>query len=385
MGTTEQRLRLIGVSVADVEDWRQPEPAGKWSRFFGALADHGLDDVVTPRLGRSAELINLAISLRLGKGRWLARAGFNLRRVRKLDAALDHALRARGSGHDLIVLHQTLCAPVRSELPFVVYTDNTMALTQRLRPQYARLSERDARRWQDFERSVCQRASAVFTCSEFARASVVEDYGCGPDRVVAVGAGANLVMSSPPDRSNARPSALFVGVQFERKGGRTLLQAWPAVRRQVPEAELVIAGPRQDPVSDGLDGVRWVGRVDRAELMRLYERATVFVMPSEFEPWGLVFTEAMGAALPCIGANCCAMPEIIENGVSGLLVAPGNAGDLATALIDLLRDSSRAAQMGRAGHARATKDLTWEAVARRLTSHLTNQQSRTSRNPWASR
>lgn len=371
MATTEQRLRLIGVSVADVEDWRQPEPAGKWSRFFGALADHGLSEVVTPRLGRRAELLNLAMSVRLDKDRWLARAGFNLRRVRRLDAVLDHELRARGNGQELIVLHQTLCAPLRSEIPFVVYTDNTMALTQRLRPQYARLSERDARRWQEFERAVCQRACRVFTCSEFARASIVEDYGCAPDRVVAVGAGANLVMGSPPDRSTAGPSALFVGVQFERKGGRTLLQAWPAVRRQVPDAELVIAGPRQDPVGGGTDGVRWVGRVDRAELMRLYERATVFVMPSEFEPWGLVFAEAMGAALPCIGANCCAMPEIIENGVSGLLVAPGDAGDLAAALIDLLRDSPRATEMGRAGYNRVTTDLTWEAVAGRLTSHLT--------------
>ncbi len=372
MGAPDRRLRLIGVSVADVDDWRQDDPAGKWSRCFGALSRHGLDDVVSPRLGRRDEWLNLAASFRPSKDAWLARAGFNLRRLRKLNAALDRELDRRRGEYDLIVQHQTLCAPRATNTPFVIYTDNTMALTQRLRPGYAPLSRRDAQRWQEFERSVCRRALTVFTCSEFARSSVIRDYGCAPERVATVGAGANMLMQSPPDRSRARPSALFAGVQFERKGGRTLLEAWPAVRRRVSNAELVIAGPRRNPAGRPQDGVRWVGRVGRAELGRLYTDATVFVMPSEFEPWGLVFAEAMGAGLPCIGANCCAMPEIIQDEVSGRLVTPGNAQELAMALVQLLGDSSQAAEMGRAGHRRATTELTWPAVADRIAGHLTS-------------
>jgi glycosyltransferase involved in cell wall biosynthesis len=358
------------VSVADLGDWRQREPVGKWSRFFGALSHHGLDDVVTPRLGRGDEWLNLAASIRPSKGAWLARAGFNLRHLRKLNSALARELDARRGTYDLIVQLQTLCAPTAADERFVIYTDNTMALTQRLCPSYAPLSSRDARRWEDFERSVFHRARTVFTFSEFTRRSVIQDYGRAPDDVVAVGAGANLVLTPPPDRSGARPSALFVGVQFERKGGRILLDAWPTVRERVPEAELVIAGPREDPIPGSLDGVRWVGRVDRAEVARLYSEATVFVMPSVFEPWGFVFAEAMGAGLPCIGSACCAMPEIIDDGVSGRLVSPGDPAELAGALIELLGDPPRAAAMGAAGHRRVTEELTWAAVTARLRTHL---------------
>jgi glycosyltransferase involved in cell wall biosynthesis len=361
--------RLLGVSVADVEDWRQPEPASKWSRFFGALSAHGLNDVVLPRLSRTAEWLNLAASFRPGKDPWLARAGFNLRHLRKVNAALGAELESRRGSYDLIVQLQTLCAPPR-DVPFVVYTDNTMALTQRLWPTYAPLSSRDAQRWEGFERSVFHRARTVFTFSEFARRSVIDDYGRDAADVVAVGAGANLLLTSAPDRSRLKPSALFVGMQFERKGGSTLLEAWPAVRARVPDAELVIAGPREDPGAEKMDGVRWVGRVGRAEVERLYMNATVFVMPSTFEPWGFVFAEAMGAGLPCIGTDCCAMPEIIEDGVSGRVVAPGDPGALTEALVELLGDSAQASAMGRAGHRRVMAELTWPAVAARLAGHL---------------
>ena len=367
---SERRPRLLGVSVAEVDDWRQRDPASKWSRFFGALSAHGLTDVVSPRLSRGDEWLNLAGAFRPRKDAWLARAGFNLRHLRKLNAALEHDLETRRGSYDFIVQLQTLCAPTAPDAEFVVYTDNTMALTQRLCPAYAPLSSRDARRWQDFERSVFHRAMTVFTFSEFARQSVIQDYGRGPSDVVAVGAGANLLLASAPDRSQGRPSALFVGVQFARKGGPTLLQAWPAVRARVPDAELVIAGPREDPVGRKLDGVRWVGRVDRGEVARLYANASVFVMPSRFEPWGFVFAEAMGAGLPCIGASCCAMPEIIEDGVSGRLVTPGDPESLAEALVELLGDPARAAAMGAAGHRRVKADLTWPAVAARLASRL---------------
>ena len=65
----------------------------------------------------------------------------------------------------------------------------------------------------------------------------------------------------------------------------------------------------------------WAGRIDRDALAELYRRATVFVLPSLFDAWGHVFVEAMGYGLPCIGTDCCAMPELIEDGISGRLVA----------------------------------------------------------------
>ena len=114
----------------------------------------------------------------------------------------------------------------------------------------------------------------------------------------------------------------------------------------------------------------WLGRLSRAELAKQYAAATVFVLPSMFDAWGHVFVEAMGNGLPCIGTDCCAMPEIIEPDVSGLLVARGEHEPLAAALIDLLTDPDRAARMGRKGHARALERFTWSGVAARVADHL---------------
>jgi glycosyltransferase involved in cell wall biosynthesis len=89
-------------------------------------------------------------------------------------------------------------------------------------------------------------------------------------------------------------------------------------------------------------------------------------MPSRYEPWGFVFHEAMGHARPCIGARACAMPEIIDDGRTGLLVEPGDVTGLAGALATLLADPDRAAAMGRAAHDEVHERHRWTDVADRI-------------------
>lgn len=366
-------VRILGVALPDVGDWRQPQPAGKWSQFFGALGERGsLVDVVRPHLSTRQEYLNLARSIRPGRAAWLARAGFNRRHLAGLNADLERELLRRAGTYDAIVQLQTLCTPRSTSIttPYAIYTDNTMALTQRHYPPYAPLPGSMLRQWLAFEAEVCRDAEAVFTFSEFARRSVIDDYDCPPDRVLAVGAGANQLSTSPDQNPSRQPRALFVGHDFERKGGRVLLEAWPLVRQAVPTAELVIAGPSRDPAPGLGAGVSWLGRLDRDELAGQYSAASVFVLPSLFEPWGHVFVEAMGYGLPCIGSDCCAMPEIIEDAVTGLLVPPGAAEPLAAALIDLLGDPSKAAGLGRSGQHRVLERFTWTGVADRVLGHL---------------
>jgi glycosyltransferase involved in cell wall biosynthesis len=222
----------------------------------------------------------------------------------------------------------------------------------------------------EYEAAICRSATAVFTYSEFARASIIEDYGCPPDRVAAVGAGANQLVADVHDKEYTQPRAMFVGMDFTCKGGHVLLDAWPAVRDRVPEAELVIAGPRGRPPRRLPEGIRWVGWVDRAALAELYQSASVFVMPSLFEAWGHSFIEAMGYGLPCIGTSCCAMPEIIDDGVTGRLVPRFEPEPLAHALTELLTDSAKAAAMGRAAHARVMREYRWHNVVDRVMAHL---------------
>jgi len=366
-------LRVQGVSLPDVSDYRAPLPAGKWSQFFGALSKRvSLVGISRPELSGTDHYLSLARSFRPRKAPWLARAGFNLENVTKLNAMLERDLAGRRGSFDLIVQLQTLCSP-RSptvEEPYVVYTDNTMALTQRLYRPSAPLSRSATAAWEMFEAEVCHGAETVFTFSEFARRSMIEDYGCRPERVAAIGAGANQLLDSVQGRNYGGRRALFVGSPFERKGGRTLMKAWRMVHERVSDAELILVGPGRDPAPGFGRGVSWRGRVDRTELARLYRSATVFVLPSLFEPWGHVFVEAMGYGLPCIGSDCCAMPELIDDGVSGRLVARGEQDPLADALTELLTDPDKAGRMGRAGHARVLERMTWDHVVDRLLSRL---------------
>jgi len=117
-------------------------------------------------------------------------------------------------------------------------------------------------------------------------------------------------------------------------------------------------------------GVSWVGWVDRAALARLYEEASVFVLPSIFDPCPNVFREAMGYGVPCIGSACCAIPGIIEDGVTGLVVPVRDPERLATALIELLSQPGRSAQMGRDAHASLLRGNRWSDVAERIAAHL---------------
>jgi glycosyltransferase involved in cell wall biosynthesis len=363
----------MGVSVPDVSDWREPVPQGQWSMFFGALAQRfELVDIVHPELSGMERYLNLARTFQPSKSRWQASAGFNRSLAIKRTKAVERGLSQYQGSYDLILQLQTLCAPGfdRGEIPYAIYTDNTMALTQRIYPAWVPLPVAASAWWLQYEAEICRSATAVFTYSEFARRSVIDDYGCSPDSVVAVGAGANQMLATVGEKDYATPQALFVGIDFERKGGSVLLEAWPLVRERVPNAELIVAGPAQAPKTGLPAGISWIGWVDRTSLASLYRSASVFVLPSLFEPWGHVLLEAMGHGLPCIGTSCCAMPEIIDEGVTGLLVAPHEAEPLADALVELLTNPDRAAAMGRAAHAHVLQGNRWSDVIDRVAAHL---------------
>jgi glycosyltransferase involved in cell wall biosynthesis len=364
--TSGDALRALRVVVAC-----QRDHTGRRSKLIEEL-DRRVDlvGVVHPDISPRERGCNYARAFHPSLARWKAGAGFNRTIARTQTDSVRRSLR-RQRDHDLVVQFQTLWAPPGGDAcaPYAIFTDNTMALTQRLHPQWAPLSRRAADWWQDYEAEIFRGAAAVFTYSEFTRRSVVEDYGCSPADVLATGAGANQLMGAPRGGHAAVPRALFVGFEFERKGGSVLLAAWPEVRARLPAAELVIAGAPRRHVRKLPAGVSWTGPVDRERLSELYRDASVFVLPSLFEPWGHVFVEAMGHALPCIGTSCCAMPEIIEDEVTGKLVTPGDPQALADALVELLADPARTARMGRAAFAGVDRGRRWSDVADRLLGH----------------
>ena len=361
-------MKVLGVSPWNVAGWRDPAGSNKWAPYFRALGEH-MEVVEVLRAPRTtASLVRRSVR-RATRRRVSLGTPWNPQGFETRSRLLERELAKREGRYDLVFQLQTLHGPGTRPRPYTICTDNTHALLMRLSPAGRGVPRERAAQWQAHEAEVARNARYVFTWSEFARGSFIEDYGCDPDRVVVCGAGANLVLDDVPDRSALPPLAVFVGYDFERKGGRELLAAWADVERRVPGARLAIAGPR-DPRPSTAKNVSWMGPTDRAALAALYREATVFVLPSLFEPLGLVFLEAMGNALPVVASDCCAMPELVGHEETGLLVPPEDVGALADALVALLADPQRAATMGRAGHAAVLERHMWSHVGRRMAEPL---------------
>lgn len=228
-----------------------------------------------------------------------------------------------------------------------------------------------------FERGLYERSRMLFTMSRFIADSFMRSYGLPASKLEPVGAGSNLPLADPQfTRTNWTPEILFVGFDFVRKGGPTLLAAFQHVRRALPDATLTIVGPKT--IGTVPPGVNFVGRISRGdaqggnELLTLFRRAAVFAMPSQVEPFGFVFLEAMSQKLPCIGADAFAMPEIIEHGSTGYVVAVGDSRALADRLIEILGDAEASRQMGERGYARAVERYTWDGTAARITERISD-------------
>jgi glycosyltransferase involved in cell wall biosynthesis len=254
--------------------------------------------------------------------------------------------------------------------PYTLFVDQTRLMAERGWPDWLPFAGHERPRLLDLERAMYQEAFHVFTMGEPGRASLISDYDVAPGRVTVVGGGVcfrSLPVATGPARER---SILFVGREFERKGGDVLLAAFRTVREQMPDAVLHIVGsssPGRAP------GVVTHGRIsDRGHMARLYAGARVFCLPSHYEPFGLVLTEAMAHGVPCVGTSVQSIPEILGHGQAGLLVPPGAPEPLADALLRLLGDDALARRVGLAGRRWIEENFTWDRVAERMAPVLSS-------------
>jgi len=158
------------------------------------------------------------------------------------------------------------------------------------------------------------------------------------------------------------------------KGADTLINALPRVLKTAPDTSLVLVGdgddrPRLEHLARNLgvsERVHFLYGLSPAQLFACYANCDVFALPSKGEGFGLVFLEAMACAKPVVGGAHGGIPDIVEDGVTGLLVPHGDAERLAQALETLLNHPNEAAEMGARGRERVQKDYTFEEFQSRL-------------------
>lgn len=173
----------------------------------------------------------------------------------------------------------------------------------------------------------------------------------------------------------------FAGRIARGKGVDLLLRAFATIRRSAPDTHLVIAGEdfgeRKEFASLaralGCDRrVTWLGHVSRETLLAGYQHATVFLFPSRYEAFGIAALEAQAAGCPVVATNTAALPFVVEDGVTGLLVRPEDPDDLAAKTVHLLEIPGRARQLGEAGQDRARRAFTWEQSLTKLRTLYTD-------------
>ncbi|WP_045226404.1 glycosyltransferase family 4 protein [Methyloterricola oryzae] len=223
--------------------------------------------------------------------------------------------------------------------------------------------------WIDLERSVYHNADKVFTRSSNVSRSVIEQYGCPPNQVACVYAGSNATTTRPDDHQPdySKGNILFVGLDWERKGGPTLLQAFRKVLEKRPDASLTLVGctPEVD-----IPQCKVVGRVPLEDVNRYYREASIFCMPTHLEPFGIVFVEALTYKLPIVATTIGALPDIVADGVNGYLLEPGDSEGIASRLLELLEDPDKCRRFGEKGFELACDRYDWQRVGERMREHI---------------
>lgn len=253
-------------------------------------------------------------------------------------------------------------------VPHFIYTDHTH-LSNLNYPDFDRSTLR-SKAWLALERTIYEDATTVFTRSSNVTADLTRFYGIAPDKIECVYAGSNVDVLEPGVPNNADYSnqrILFVGIDWERKGGPQLIEAFRKVLMQYPNAHLTIAGA--NPAVD-LPNCTVLGRLSTEQLSRHYSEASIFCLPTRREPFGTAFVEAMMHRLPIVGTRVGAVPEMVEDGVNGYLVEPGESASLAQVLCRLLADPAHCRALGQRGYERAIARYTWPRTGERIRARI---------------
>lgn len=265
---------------------------------------------------------------------------------------------------DIVQSMHPLLMPARRAAPFITIHD----LHFLDRPDQTRAEIR--RDYASLVRQHASRAAGIVVPSEYTRGLVASRLDVPPGRIVVCSPG------PPAWTARAEPAPggpiLFIGTIEPRKNVEGLLRAYAAlVRRRPASPPLILAGRSLTPVDirqpvDGvpLEGrVRRLGYVDDATREALYREASMLVMPSFDEGFGLPVLEAMAAGVPVVASRRGSLPEVL--GGAGLLVEPDDPEGMASAMARVLDDDDARARMRSAGLARSAA-YSWDAAAGRL-------------------
>nr|WP_041831484.1 glycosyltransferase family 4 protein [Actinoplanes missouriensis] len=292
----------------------------------------------------------------------LTRAALRASRTERYDVV--HA-------HDWLVAHAAVTLRDHLDVPLVA----TVHATESGRHQ-GWLPAPANRAIDGIERWLCAEAVRVIVCSAYMKREVIRLFDVPPSRAEVVFNGVDAL------RWRARPRAVeaararyagdgplisFAGRLVYEKGVQHLMAAVPMLRERHPGLRVVIAGdgPYRKDLEDlaGSLGVSFAGFLGGHELTALMGASDCYVVPSIYEPFGMVALEAAAAGTPVAVAGTGGLAEIVEHGVTGVTFAPGDPAALAEAVGAVLADRDYARSLALRARSRVREDFSWQTIA----------------------
>jgi glycosyltransferase involved in cell wall biosynthesis len=295
-----------------------------------------------------------------------------LRRYRSLPATARYDVVHDNQSLGTALLELEAMVPIVGTIHHPITVDRRIAI--RSAPSFLR--RLGLRRWYSFipmQKRVARQLAHVITVSDVAAADIQKEFDIERRRLHVVPCGVDLDVFRPLDNVLRQENRLITTVSgnVPLKGFYFLLEALAAVRRERPSVTLTVVGSDGNPETirrlrslDLNDAVRFTGWVTTEQLVELYAEATVAVVPSLYEGFGLPAAEAMACQVPVVSTHGGALPEVIgSDGAAGILVPPGQSESLARPIAALLDAPERRLEMGAAGRKRVTSLFTWQKAA----------------------
>jgi len=259
----------------------------------------------------------------------------------------------------------------RSDIPYAVYLDYTMALAEKAWPPWATFSsrkERDA--WFKCETQLYQRSHHLFVMSDIVKNSLIEDYNIDAQKITTVGLASIFREPYKGLKTFGTQRILFNGSDFERKGGDIVLKAFKIVKEKLPNASLTVLGKK---LKTSIEGIETPGSISsHTALEQLFLNADLVIAPAHCEPMGIFILDAMTCGVPCIvSANDWnGIPEFLEHGVDGIKINQLLPEILAEHIISLLGNPSSLEAMSQAARNKVRTQLNWNTIASKIVKTL---------------
>lgn len=291
---------------------------------------------------------------------------------------------------------QALKAHHQFSVPFVQNFHSLGKIRLQVREQYSyKEKEKDVfdKRF-SIENEIIREAGAIISLSESEKVFLQNQYNAPPEKVFVIPGGVDLRKFYSTPRPEARKKLclgqnefilLFVGRLEWRKGIGTLIHAANLLKNDIPNLKILIIGGkiygRQKNIDDfkeyqrllkiakdiGVENmVNFLGCVDNTRLRLSYSAANIFVVPSYYEPFGLVVLESMACKTPVVASEVGGLTTIIQNSVNGMLFKPRNPVDLREKVIQIYQSQEMAEIITRNAHKNIIDNYSWKRVVEQI-------------------